>query len=368
MSPATAYAPAAAPVLVQHRGGRRSGRLLVPAGTATLAAVLQLLALHPAGSPLAAAAWAGSRSGTAWFLGTFDTAGAVGVSGPPASLWVEGLSVRLLGLSTASLVLPLVLESTAAVALLTAAPARRRRTRALAGVALAVVLAAAALLGVGVLAPPVALAGVVAAGCVRRAARTGHRRRWLVTAGLATAAALLTDVGGGVVVAAVVASVHVATTPAARHRVSGLTALVLTVSLTVGAWAAATSLLPPTTTTVTANSTATSSDVSSVVPLLAEAGTTWSAAVVEPAGSSGPQWAAQLQLASSTSVLPVGGTGPTVGQFQAYVATGRLHYLLVPAGAGDEAGSITAWVAARYSTVSTADTAVTVYDLTVPLG
>ncbi|WP_250037437.1 ArnT family glycosyltransferase [Paractinoplanes maris] len=113
---------------------------------------------------------------------------------------------------------------------------------------------------------------------------------------------------------------------------------------------------------------------------LLEAGTTkWSAAV------SGATSAADLELASGTSVIALGGwngsdPSPTLTQFQSYVAAGQIHYYIsgggmggggtgggagAGAGAGGEstqASQIAAWVADNYTATTVGGT--TVYDLT----
>lgn len=53
-----------------------------------------------------AAAQAGSQDWTAWFFGSSDAANSITVDKPPASLWVMGLSVRLFGLSSWSVLVP----------------------------------------------------------------------------------------------------------------------------------------------------------------------------------------------------------------------------------------------------------------------
>ncbi|WP_026539215.1 ArnT family glycosyltransferase [Arthrobacter sp. 9MFCol3.1] len=53
-----------------------------------------------------AAAQAGSQDWTAWFFGSSDAANAITVDKPPASLWVMGLSVRIFGLSSWSVLVP----------------------------------------------------------------------------------------------------------------------------------------------------------------------------------------------------------------------------------------------------------------------
>ena len=93
------------------------------------------------------------------------------------------------------------------------------------------------------------------------------------------------------------------------------------------------------------------------------------------AATTGSQTAAAYQLATQSPVMAIGGfTGsdasPTLAQFQADVAAGRIHYYLSGGGGGGGAGrdgqgsaaQIASWVAANY-TATTVD-GVTVYDLT----
>ncbi|MEU8818427.1 glycosyltransferase family 39 protein [Actinoplanes sp. NPDC048796] len=103
---------------------------------------------------------------------------------------------------------------------------------------------------------------------------------------------------------------------------------------------------------------------------LLEAGTTkWSAAV------SGATSAADLELATGTSVIALGGwnggdASPTLEQFEAYVAAGQIHYYISGGGMGGggmggtttEAGKIAAWVAEHYTATTVGNT--TIFDLT----
>ena len=97
-------------------GGTRRGfdarhlRLRLELGALLLAtAVLYLWNLGASGWANAfysAAAQAGSQDWTAWFFGSSDAANAITVDKPPASLWVMGMSVRLFGLSSWSILVP----------------------------------------------------------------------------------------------------------------------------------------------------------------------------------------------------------------------------------------------------------------------
>ncbi len=53
-----------------------------------------------------AAAQAGSTDWAAWFFGSSDAANSITVDKPPASLWIMGLSVRIFGLSSWSILVP----------------------------------------------------------------------------------------------------------------------------------------------------------------------------------------------------------------------------------------------------------------------
>jgi 4-amino-4-deoxy-L-arabinose transferase-like glycosyltransferase len=107
---------------------------------------------------------------------------------------------------------------------------------------------------------------------------------------------------------------------------------------------------------------------SALTALLKASTTTWSAAI------SGATSAADLELASGTSVIALGGwngsdPSPTLAQFQAYVAAGQIHYYISGGGSGGgqsdsstAAAQIATWVAAHYTATTVGSS--TVYDLT----
>jgi 4-amino-4-deoxy-L-arabinose transferase-like glycosyltransferase len=72
-----------------------------------------------------AAVQAGSASWKAFFFGSSDAASSITVDKPPASLWVMALSVRALGLSSFSILMPEVLMGVASVAVLHATVKRQ---------------------------------------------------------------------------------------------------------------------------------------------------------------------------------------------------------------------------------------------------
>ena len=116
-SPGTSRFPALAGSGTRHRQAPqalvRTSRMLRPrlelAALLLGTAALYLWTLGASGWANAfysAAAQAGSQDWTAWFFGSSDAANAITVDKPPASLWVMGLSVRLFGLSSWSILVP----------------------------------------------------------------------------------------------------------------------------------------------------------------------------------------------------------------------------------------------------------------------
>ena len=74
----------------------------------------------------AAAARAASESWKAWFFGSLDPGSFITVDKPPLSLWLMGLSARVLGFSSFAILLPQALCTIAAVgAAVRDGPARR---------------------------------------------------------------------------------------------------------------------------------------------------------------------------------------------------------------------------------------------------
>ena len=66
----------------------------------------------------AAAAEAGAQSWSAWFFGALDARDFITVDKPPGALWVTGLSVRLFGMNSWSVLAPQAVMGVAAVAVL----------------------------------------------------------------------------------------------------------------------------------------------------------------------------------------------------------------------------------------------------------
>ena len=156
----------------------------------------QLSASGDANSFYAAAVEAGSRSWKAWFFGSLDSSNFITVDKPPAALWVMGLSARVFGYSSWSLLAPQALEGVAAVGILVATVRRSAGPAAglLAGAALALTPAAALIFRFDNPDALLVLLLVVAANCVTRAVEAASTR-WLVGAGAAVGFAFLTKSG-----------------------------------------------------------------------------------------------------------------------------------------------------------------------------
>ena len=131
-----------------------------------------------------AAAQAGGQSWTAWFFGSSDAANAITVDKTPAALWVTGLSVRLFGLSSGSVLVPQALMGVAAVGLLYAAVRRVAGPGAglIAGAVLALTPVAVLMFRFNNPDALLVLVLVGAAFATQRAVEKG-RVRWLVLAG-----------------------------------------------------------------------------------------------------------------------------------------------------------------------------------------
>jgi 4-amino-4-deoxy-L-arabinose transferase-like glycosyltransferase len=122
----------------------RAALLVLLAGTAVLY-LWDLSASGWANDFYAAATQAGAQSWKAWFFGALDPGSVITVDKPPAALWLSGLSARIFGMSSWSLLVPQALSGVAMVGLLYGAVRRRSGPVAglLAGAALALTPAAA---------------------------------------------------------------------------------------------------------------------------------------------------------------------------------------------------------------------------------
>lgn len=154
----------------------------------------------------AAAAQAGSQSWSGWFFGSLDAKNFITVDKPPAALWVTGLSVRLFGMSSWTVLVPQVLMGVATVAVLYAAVRRSvddaeygAAAGLLAGTVLALTPVSALIFRYNNPDALMVLLTTVAAYCLLRALAAASWR-WLAMVGVAFGFAFLTKMLAGLIV------------------------------------------------------------------------------------------------------------------------------------------------------------------------
>lgn len=179
------------------RGRPEDPRWVRPAFLALLVAtgLLYLYNLSASGyanSFYSAAVQVGSQSWKALFFGSLDSANAITVDKPPASLWPMALSVRIFGLNSWAILVPEVLMGVATVGVLYGALRRRFSPAAglIAGAVLALTPVAALMFRFNNPDAMLALLMTVTIYCVVRALEDG-RTKWLVWAGVAVGFAFL---------------------------------------------------------------------------------------------------------------------------------------------------------------------------------
>jgi 4-amino-4-deoxy-L-arabinose transferase-like glycosyltransferase len=219
------------------------------AGVGILSAILYLWNLTVSGyanSYYSAAALAASQSWTAWFFGSLDAGNFITVDKPPLATMVMGLSVRLFGLSSWSVLLPEALLGVGSVLLLFAIVRRQFGTVAatIAGVVMAFTPVAVLMFRYDHPDALMVFLMLLGACGVQRAIENG-RNRWLVLAGVAIGLAFLTKYLQGFLVGpAFVVSYVVAANASIRRRVAGVIVFSVSTLLTAGAWVAAVQLTP----------------------------------------------------------------------------------------------------------------------------
>lgn len=167
----------------------------------------------------AAAAQAGSRNWKALLFGSLDAQNFITVDKPPLSQWVMGLSGRLFGFSSASMLIPEALMAVGAVALIYAAVARigGRWAGLLAGATLAVTPVAVLMFRFNNPDAAMVLLMTAAAYCTVRALQCGGAR-WMALAGAAVGLAFLAKMLEGVMVAPAVAAAYLLAAPVPLRR------------------------------------------------------------------------------------------------------------------------------------------------------
>ncbi|MDT5052528.1 MAG: hypothetical protein QOF66_894 [Mycobacterium sp.] len=199
----------------------------------------------------AAAAQAGSQSWSAWFFGSLDAQNFITVDKPPASLWVTGLSVRLFGTKSWSVMAPQALMGVAAVAVLYCAvrraftdPNQGAAAGLLAGAVLAGTPAAALMFRFNNPDALLALLLTVAAYCLMRAASAASWR-WMLLVGVAMGTAFLTKMLQGFLVLPGFGLAYLLVAPTSwSRRVLHVLGAVATLIVAAGWWVLAVQLTP----------------------------------------------------------------------------------------------------------------------------
>lgn len=194
----------------------------------------------------AAAAQAASMDPASWLFGSLDPENTITVDKPPASLWLMGLSARLFGFSTWSMLIPQALAGVAAVWLLYAAVTRWSGPGAglLAGTALALTPVAALMFRYNNPDALLVLLMVAAAYCVVRAVHNAAAR-WLALAGAAIGFAFLTKMLQAFLVLPAFALVYLVAAPTSvRTRLLHLLGAAGAVVVTAGWYIALVELWP----------------------------------------------------------------------------------------------------------------------------
>ncbi|MBY6365814.1 glycosyltransferase family 39 protein [Rhodococcoides corynebacterioides] len=230
---------------------RRTPRWETPAATLLIVgtAVAYLVNLSASGwgnSFYAAAVQAGSQSWTAFFFGSSDAANSITVDKPPMSLWVMGLSVRLFGLNSWSVLAPQVIVGAASVALLWRTVRRHAGPAAglLAGLTLALTPVAALMFRFDNPDALLVLLMIVAVWAALRAVDDG-RTRWLVLAGAAVGAGFLTKQLQVMLVVPPIALTYLLAGPVSLpRRVVQSVAALGAAAVTAGWWIAVVELWP----------------------------------------------------------------------------------------------------------------------------
>jgi 4-amino-4-deoxy-L-arabinose transferase-like glycosyltransferase len=233
------------------RGRAEDGAWVRPAhvSVSLLAAALYLVNLTVSGfanTYYSAAALAASKSWSAWFFGSFDAANFITIDKPPLATMLMGLSVRLFGLSSWSILLPEALAGVATVALLFVVVRRSFGPVAAVIAALVMALTPAAVLMFRYNNPDalLTLLLVLAGWAFLRAVESGSLR-WVVAAAVFVGLAFNTKYLQAYLVLPAFAITYAIAAPVnVRRRVVGLVAAAAAVVLSSGWWVLAVELLP----------------------------------------------------------------------------------------------------------------------------
>lgn len=235
--------------ILADRAGEGAWVFPATAAVMTVAAVLYLVNLTVSGYAnvfYSGAAWAASQSWTAWFMGSIDPASFITLDKPPLATMVMGLSVRLFGLSSASILLPEALMGVATVGLTMATVRRTFGAPASIIAGLVTALTPAAVLIFRYNNPDALLTLLLVGGAYAlvRALET-DRLRWLALAGVLVGLGFETKLLQAFLVLPAFAIVYaVAGRGSIRRRVVGLVVAAVSVTLASAWWVVPMTLLP----------------------------------------------------------------------------------------------------------------------------
>jgi 4-amino-4-deoxy-L-arabinose transferase-like glycosyltransferase len=218
-------------------------------GVLALSAVLVLWGLTRSGDSntyYAAAVKSASESWKAWFFGSLDPGSFITVDKPPLSIWLMGLSARIFGFSSLSMLLPEALCTIAAVGLLFATV--RRVFGPAAGILAAAALAITPItVAIGRVNNPDALLVlllVASAWMLVRALESGRTKHLLLCGAIVGLAFMTKMLQGWMVVPALAAAYAIAGPPRLLVRLGQLAAAGLAMVVASAAWPAAVTLWP----------------------------------------------------------------------------------------------------------------------------
>ena len=247
--PPTTALPAALRPLARLTAGEAAWVAPATIGVLLLAAVVYLVNLTASGYAnvyYSGAAWAASQSWSAWFMGSIDPANFITVDKPPLSIMVMGLSVRLFGLSPASILVPEALMGIAAVGLLMVAVRRTFGAPAsiIAGLVMALTPAAVLIFRYNNPDALLTLLLVAAAYALVRALEQ-DRMRWLVLAGVLVGFAFNTKLLQAYLVLPAFAITYAVAAPSSvRRRIVGLAVAAISVAASSAWWVVSMDLIP----------------------------------------------------------------------------------------------------------------------------
>jgi 4-amino-4-deoxy-L-arabinose transferase-like glycosyltransferase len=247
--PAESSSPGRVRSLVRGRAEDPAWARVALVGLLAVTAVAYLWNLTASGdanSFYAAAVQAGTKSWKAFFFGSLDPSNFITVDKPPASLWVMALSGRIFGFSSASMLVPQVLEGVLAVGLLAAAVKRWFGAGAglLAGAMLAATPVAALMFRFNNPDALLVCLLVASAYALVRALENGSRR-WMITVGTLIGFAFLAKMMQAFLVVPGFALVYLVAAPTTvRRRVTDLLAGGIAMIVSAGWWVAIVALWP----------------------------------------------------------------------------------------------------------------------------